>query len=167
MADVISTTRSSSLYQLRTVTVVQPVAASRSAWAKVGSRLPFRRGRPVCRGSRGGAGSYSAASSRKRVMPQMGLGSWRSAPQQRNDREAAIGDEQPGGARAASAARPGASVAPSRSASYAAGLVPDGSARRAPGPSRTARPRRAWPREWGPSSIRLNQRNPLALTRWL
>jgi hypothetical protein len=43
---------------------------------RVGRRLPFSRGRPVCRGGRGGAGSYRAASSRRRVRPQLGLGKW-------------------------------------------------------------------------------------------
>ena len=68
VAEQISTTRSPSPYQPGTVTRCQRVVSSTSTSARVGRRAPLVRGRPTVPGRRGGAGSYSAASSRRRVM---------------------------------------------------------------------------------------------------
>jgi hypothetical protein len=69
VAEQISTTRSRSPYQPGTTTRRQLVASSASTSERFGRRAPLVRGRPTVPGRRGGAGSYSAASSRRRVMP--------------------------------------------------------------------------------------------------
>ena len=69
VAEQISTARSPSPYQLGTVTRIQRVSWWARTSARFGRRAPLVRGRPTIPGLRGGAGSYSAASSRKRVMP--------------------------------------------------------------------------------------------------
>src|SRR5829696_3859128 len=68
VSETTSTFRTPAPYQLGTRSGVQPVVGSPATAARVGRRLPLRRGRPTWRGRRGGAGSYSAASSRKRVI---------------------------------------------------------------------------------------------------
>ena len=68
VAEQISTTRSRSPYQAGTATGRQHVASSTSTSERLDRRAPLARGRPTVPGLRSGAGSYSAASSRRRVI---------------------------------------------------------------------------------------------------
>ena len=68
VAEATSTARAPSPYQSATVMAVQAVAGSARRAASVGRRWPFTRGRPRWPGERGAAGSYKAASERRRVM---------------------------------------------------------------------------------------------------
>jgi hypothetical protein len=60
-------------YHWATVSGVQTVAGSSATLAKFGKRSPFSRGRPMWWASRGGAGAYSPASKRSRVMKVIGF----------------------------------------------------------------------------------------------
>ncbi len=60
--------RSPAPYQSGTTTACQLVPGSARTLVKVGRRMPLVRGRPIVPGGRGGAGSWSAASSRGRVI---------------------------------------------------------------------------------------------------
>jgi hypothetical protein len=57
VAEATSTVRSPLPYQLLTATGVQMLPGAFATAAKVGKRLPLRRGLPICFGLRGGAGS--------------------------------------------------------------------------------------------------------------
>jgi hypothetical protein len=149
VAETRATARASSPYQPRPVAVGQRVAVWATPWAQGGRRWPGRRGRPVCRGGRGGAGAYRAASHRQRVMPQRGWGRGRTR-HQRVLPATRLAVPPPARARAPSGAPPGPAATPRRCASGAAAPAPQGRARRARGPASTARPRAASPTHSGP-----------------
>ena len=140
----------------------QRVPASARTSARFGRRAPLVRGRPTVPGRRGGAGSYRAASSRRRVTQTSPC----RASAARKSRAAKLLSPTSTSSRpAASGVLAGPSAAPSRSASCAAGRARGSSAPKGPARSGTASAQTRPAQGIGTSSIRLSQRRPQALTK--
>src|SRR3954447_10406845 len=158
-----STTRSPSPYRPGTAISAQRVPASARTAERFGRRAPLVRGRPTVPGRRGGAGSYRAASSRRRVT--------RIRPRRtsaaRRSRAAKLASPTSTTSRPGSQRRAWRATCRAQSVSFLWRL-PRWRQYRSEG-ARAVRNGRAQTRPAqgiGARSIRLSQRRPLALTKW-